>query len=315
MKKEDLFKEIGLIDENLIEAAGHNGTEKRKKGISKKWVILVACLVLYSSTASALLATEYYKNQNSEPYIRYLNAEDMELEPATQYDAEKFLHALKSDNNEYVYIAINRLVESFNDPTLRVKALKQLQPFIKNENQKIADAAAFAVDILSKSYRSPYIVKLADGSMIFTLFNNYSDYGSQNVIWRIKDNVLKEYLSFSAPSMYITKMIPSPNHKLIAIVTCSNKSNFVQISNIEEGMTSPELIESARVKYGAQKELDTWIRTDHENYSYADNLMWKDNDTLVFEGSLAYQNTEIIENVTVKYQFSKKIIEVKEKGL
>ncbi|MEK3749680.1 hypothetical protein NYE25_15715 [Paenibacillus sp. FSL E2-8871] len=315
MKKEDLFKEIGLIDENLIEAAGHNGTEKRKKGISKKWVILVACLVLYSSTASALLATEYYKNQNSEPYIRYLNAEDMELEPTTQYDAEKFLHALKSDNNEYVYIAINRLVESFNDPTLRVKALKELQPFIKNENQKIADAAAFAVDILSKSYRSPYIVKLADGSMIFTLFNNYSDYGSQNVIWRIKDNVLKEYLSFSAPSMYITKIIPSPNHKLIAIVTCSNKSNFVQISNIEEGMTSPELIESARVKYGAQKELDTWIRTDHENYSYADNLVWKDNDTLVFEGSLAYQNTEIIENVTVKYQFSKKIIEVKEKGL
>ncbi|WP_339243377.1 hypothetical protein [Paenibacillus sp. FSL F4-0243] len=315
MKKEDLFKEIGLIDENLIEAAGHNGTEKRKKGISKKWVILVACLVLYSSTASALLATEYYKNQNSEPYIRYLNAEDMELEPATQYDAEKFLHALKSDNNEYVYIAINRLVESFNDPTLRVKALKELQPFIKNENQKIADAAAFAVDILSKSYQSPYIVKLADGSMIFTLFNNYSDYGSQNVIWRIKDNVLKEYLSFSAPSMYITKIIPSPNHKLIAIVTCSNKSNFVQISNIEEGMTSPELIESARVKYGAQKELDTWIRTDHENYSYADNLVWKDNDTLVFEGSLAYQNTEIIENVTVKYQFSEKIIEVKEKGL
>jgi hypothetical protein len=314
MKKEDLFKEIGLIDENLIEAAGHNGTEKRKKGISKKWVILVACLVLYSSTASALLATEYYKNQNSEPYIRYLNAEDMELEPATQYDSEKFLHALKSDNNEYVYIAINRLVESFNDPTLRVKALKELQPFIKNENQKIADAAAFAVDILSKSYRSPYIVKLADGSMIFTLFNNYSDYGSQNVIWRIKDNVLKEYLSFSAPSMYITKIIPSPNHKLIAIVTCSNKSNFVQISNIEEGMTSPELIESARVNYGAQKELDTWIRTDHENYSYADNLVWKDNDTLVFEGSLAYQNTEIIENVTVKYQFSKKIIEVKEKG-
>lgn len=276
---------------------------------------MVACLVLYSSTASALLATEYYKNQNSEPYIRYLNAEDMELEPTTQYDAEKFLHALKSDNNEYVYIAINRLVESFNDPTLRVKALKELQPFIKNENQKIADAAAFAVDILSKSYRSPYIVKLADGSMIFTLFNNYSDYGSQNVIWRIKDNVLKEYLSFSAPSMYITKIIPSPNHKLIAIVTCSNKSNFVQISNIEEGMTSPELIESARVKYGAQKELDTWIRTDHENYSYADNLVWKDNDTLVFEGSLAYQNTEIIENVTVKYQFSKKIIEVKEKGL
>lgn len=148
--------------------------------------------------------------------------------------------------------------------------------------------------------------------MIFTLFNNYSDYGSQNVIWRIKDNVLSEYLRFSTPSMYVKKIIPSPNQKLIAIVTCSNKSDFVQISNIEEGMISPELIESARVKYGAQKELDTWIRTDHENYSYADKIVWKDNDTLAFEGSLAYQNTEIIENVTVNYQFSKKIIEVKE---
>ncbi|WP_339319105.1 hypothetical protein [Paenibacillus sp. FSL R10-2734] len=236
----------------------------------------------------------------------------MELEAATKYDAGKFLHALKSDNNEYVYIAINRLVECFNNKKLRVKALKELQPFLKNENQKIADAAAFAVDILSENYKSPYIVKLADGSMIFTLFNNYSDYGSQNVIWRIKDNVLKEYLSFSTPSMYVKKMIPSPNQKLVAILTGSNKSNFVQISNIEEGRVSPELIESARVKYGAQQELDTWIRTDHENYSYADKIVWKDNDTLAFEGSLAYQNTEIIENVTVTYQFSKKIIEVKE---
>lgn len=310
MKREELYREIGLIDENLIEAAEHSGTEK-EKSISKKWVVLVACLILYSSTASALLATEYYKNQNSEPYIRYLRAEDMELAPVTQYDAEKFLHALKSDNEEHVYIAINRLVECFNNQKLREKALKELQPFLENDNQKIADSAAFAIDILSKSYRSPYIFKLADGSILFTLFNNYSDYGSQNVLWRIKDNVLKEYSSFSPPSMYITDIIPSPNKKLVAIVTCSNKSEFVQIINIEEGMTSPELVESARVKYGAQKELDTWIRTDYENYSYADKIVWKDNDTLEFEGSLAYQDTAIIENVTVAYQFSKKVIEVK----
>ncbi|MEK5240308.1 hypothetical protein NST99_32165 [Paenibacillus sp. FSL L8-0470] len=312
MKREELYREIGFIDENLIEAAEHSGIGKRKKSISKKWVVLVACLILYSSTASALLATEYYKNnQNAEPYIRYLRAEDMELAPVTQYDADKFLHALKSDNEEYVYIAINRLVECFNDQKLREKALKELQPFLENDNQKIADSAAFAIDILSKSYRSPYVFKLADGSILFALFNNYSDYGSQNVLWRIKDNVLKEYSSFSPPSMYITDIIPSPNKKLVAIVTCSNKSEFVQIINIEEGMTSPELVESARVKYGAQKELDTWIRTDYENYSYADKIVWKDNDTLEFEGSLAYQDTAVIENVTVTYQFSKKVIEVK----
>ncbi|MEK3675052.1 hypothetical protein [Paenibacillus sp. FSL R10-2771] len=310
MKREELYREIGLIDEDLIEAAGSGGAEKRKKGFSKKWVALVACLVLYSSTASALLATEYYKKQNAEPYIRYLRAEDMELLPAPKYDGMKFLQALTSDNEEHVYIAINRLVEGFNDPSLRAKALNKLQPFARNENPKIAGAAAFAIDILSQSYRSPYIVKLADGSMLFTLFNHYSDYGSQNVLWRIKDNKLEEYSSFSAPSMYITEMIPSPDKRLVAVVTCSNKSEFVQIINVEAGRTSPELIESARVKYGAEQEIDTWIRPDYENYSDASNIVWKDNDTLEFKGSLAYQDTEIIENVSVTYQFSSKVMEV-----
>lgn len=312
MKREELYREIGLIDEKLIEAAGQSGVGGRKRRVSKKWAILVACLLLYSSTSTVLFATEYYKNQNAEPYIRYLTAEDMELQPAAPYNADKFLQALKSDNNEYIYIAINRLVECFNDPTSREKALKELHPFLGSDNQKIADAAAFAIDILSKSYQSPYIVKLADGSMIFTLFNHYSDYGSQNVLWKIKDNVLEKYYSFSSPSMYITDMIPSPDRKLVAIVTCSNKSEFVEIINVEEGRHSPELVESARVKYGAQQGLNTWIRTDHENYSYANNIAWKDSDTLEFEGSLAYENTEIIKNATVTYQFEEKIMKVKE---
>lgn len=93
---------------------------------------------------------------------------------------------------------------------------------------------------------------------------------------------------------------------------CSNKSDFVNVINIEERMTSPELVESARVKHGAQKGYDTWIRIDHENYSYADNLKWMDNNRVQFEGSLSYNDTEIIENVMVSYAFKEKVIEVKE---
>ncbi|WP_025717151.1 hypothetical protein [Paenibacillus sp. 1-18] len=313
MKSEELFREIGFIDDHLIEAAGNCEKVKGKRGISKKWIAaLVACLVLYSSTSTALLAMEYYKHQNKELYIRYLTAEDIKLEPSEEYDAEKFLRALKSDNDEHVYIAINRLVECFNDPKLRIKALNELKPFVANDNKKIADAAAFTIDVLSKSYQSPNIYKLANGSMIFTLFNHYSDYGSQNVLWRIKDNVLKAYLSFSEPSMYIKELIPSPDRKLVAVVTCSNKSEFIEIINVEEGRVSPELVESARVKFGAQNRLDTWIVSDHENYSFTNNIEWKDNDTLEFEGSLAYQDTEIIKNVIVAYEFSKKDIEVTE---
>ena len=313
MKKEELYREIGLIDENLIEAARQSGIEKRKKRISKKWVAMALCLMIFSSVSTASLAVVYYKNQNMELYIRYLTAEDMELVPATKYDADKFLAALKSDNDEYVYIAINRLIESFNDQKMRNKALTKIKPFMQSENEKIADAATFAVDILSQSYQSQYVYKLADGSIIFTLFNSYSDYGSQNVLWRIKNNVLEDYFSFSNPSMYIKEIIPSPNQKLVAIVTCSNKSEFVEVMNIEEGMGSPELVESSRVKYGAQKSLDTWIRIDHENYSYVNNIRWKDNDILEFEANLSYNDTMTIEDVIVSYEFKNKVMKVNEK--
>jgi len=87
------------------------------------------------------------------------------------------------------------------------------------------------------------------------------------------------------------------------------ESELIQIINVEKGIHSPE---SARIRYGGQKELETWIRTDYENYSYVNNIAWKDDNTIQFEASLAYENTEIIESVTVTYQFSNKLMEVKE---
>ncbi|MFC6647836.1 hypothetical protein ACFTAO_46545 [Paenibacillus rhizoplanae] len=312
MKREDLYKEIGLIDEELIAAAEHSGVRGRgrRHRFSKRWIALVACLVVYSSTSTVLLATEYTRNKTEESYIRYLTAEDMELAPRAQYEADKFLKALASGNDDKVYIAVNRLVESFNDPKARELALQKLRPFLTSASAKIAESAAFATDILSKSYQSPYLHKMADGSIVFALFNNYSDYGTQNVLWRIKGDVLEPYFSFAAPSMYIKEILPSPDRKLLAVVTSSNKSEFVQILNVEKGTISPELVESARIRHGAQRKLETWTRSDHENYSYANHLVWQDNDTLAFESSLAYDDTAIIEEVSVTYRFRDKVMEV-----
>ena len=311
MKNKELFKGIGLVDEDLIANALASGEKIHKKKLSKKWVALVACLVLYCSTSTVLLATAYYKDQNSEPYIRYLTTESMELMPTSKFEAKKFLDALKSDNNEQVYIAINRLIETFNDDKLRERAIKEIQPFLNNDNDKIVEAATFALDILTKSYQSPFITKLKNETMIFTLFNNYSDYGSQNVLWKIEDDKLETFTTFSYPSMYITDIIASPDNKLIAVVTSSNKSEFVQIINVEERIVSPEIIESARVKYGAQRGLDTWIRTDHENYNSLININWTDTTTLELEASLAYDETAVIENVHIVYESSNKAMKVK----
>ena len=180
---------------------------------------------------------------------------------------------------------------------------------MESSTEKIADAATFAVDILSKTYESPYLYKLADGSIVFTLFNQYSDYGSHNVLWRIKDDVLTECMHYSNPSMYIKEIVPSVNGKLIAVVTCSNKSEFIQVMDLEQGRISPELVESARVKYGAQEQLDTWIRIDHENYSFIQDAMWKDDNVLEFKAMLTYDN-QLEKNVTVTYDFSQKQMKV-----
>lgn len=313
MNKEDLYKTMGLIDDQIIEEANINEFKVKKRRSNKKWTVLVACLLLYSVTSSVLLAKEYISKQNVDPYLRYLTPESMELEPVTLYAPDKFIEALKSNNDEHIYIAINRLVESYNNEKERERALHEIEPFLQSESDKIRSAAAFSIDILSKTFESPYIVRMADGSIVFTLFHNYSDYGSHNVIWRIKDNLLEQWYSFSSPSMYVTDMVPSHDGKQLAIKTSSNKSDFVEIINIEQGMVSPELLESARVKFGAQHEINTWIRTDHENYSYVTSeLKWKDNNTIQFEASLSYENTEIIKNTTVTYQFNEKKIQVDE---
>lgn len=311
MKGEKLYKEIGLIDETLIEASENYSVHKKKFFVAPKWVACVLGLMILSSGSTVLLAREYYENKSTELYMRYLTKEDMELTTAYEYDADKFLRALKSDNNEYIYIAINRLVECFNDAKLREKALKEITPFIANGNEKIAQAAVFAVDILSEKYESPWVYKLSDGSKMFTLFNNYSDYGSGNVLWRIKDGTLEEYFSFSKPSIYIKEIIPSPDHKRLAIATCSNKSEFVQIIGVEEGKISPELVESARVKYAAEKGLTTWIRTDYENYSYIRSIAWKNDDILEVETTFTYDDTSDNIEVKVTYEFSEKQMHIK----
>lgn len=308
MNKKWLYKEIGMIDDDLIESVAY--IEKTQKNNLKKWIGLVACICIFISLSSTVYAVEYLKNQSTELYIRYLSPENMELTPEIEYDADKFFDALKSDKEEYVYIAINRLIECFNDEVLREKAIKKITPFIKSEQEKIAQAAMFAVDILSQRYQSENIYKLSDGSLIFMLFNNYSDYGSHNVLWRIKDNVLEQYIAFPEPFMYITDIIPSPDHSLLAVKMASNKSEFIVIIDIINGKISPELVGTARGVYGAQKGVNVPMRIDNENYCSINSVEWITNDRLLFNSMLTYNNAETAENVTVDYGFSNKSISI-----
>lgn len=274
----------------------------------KKCIPVGIGFTLFTFISIGILGMEHVRYNDKEIYIRYLTPQDLELEPPITYDSAKFLKALESNDNKSIYIAINRLVETFNDPYERQKALKAIQPFMQDDNEKIREAAKFAVAILSGAFQSELIYKLADGSVIFTLFNDYSAYGSQNVIWRIKDNVLEEYTSFYRPSMYIKSILLSPNKKLFAVVTVSNKSEFVNIVDAPNYRSSPELIESARIKYGEDIGEKVWSRIDHENYATIDTIRWVNDDTLEIESQLPYESG--IKDVVITYHFGENYMNV-----
>lgn len=274
----------------------------------KKCISVGIGFTLFTFISIGILGIENARYNDEEIYIRYLTPQDLELEPPITYDSAKFLKALESNDNKSIYIAINRLIETFNDPSERQKALEAIQPFMQDANEKIREAAKFAVAILSGTFQSELIYELADGSVVFTLFNDYSAYGSQNVIWRIKDNVLEEYTSFYRPSMYIKSIIPSPDKKLFAVVTVSNKSEFVNIVDAPNYRSSPELIESARIQYGSDIGEKTWIRIDHENYATIDMIRWVNDDTLEIESQLPYESG--IEDVAITYHFGENYMKV-----
>lgn len=310
MKKETIREAVSLWDDDLIEEAVSSKRKGNDKNHVTKWVSVAAAFCILISFSSTVWAVTTLKKDNLDLYIRQLSPDNINLSVAEEYNADKFFEALKSEDPYYQYIAINRLVECFNDIKTREKAIRQIEPFIHSEAIELADAATLAVDILSEKYESKNVYKLVDGSVVFTLFNNYSDYGSYNEIWRIAEGKLEKYFSFSSPSMYITNMIVSPDGKKIAVTTCSNKSDYMVIFDIANGLISPELVSSARIIFGAEKEYDVFSRIDNENYSGISNITWNDNENISFNARLSYNDTQTIEEVSVKYSFDNKLFNI-----
>ncbi len=326
LDKEYLREQPGLamaqllaeVDQELVvEALPEQGRQKAAKQPPFNWykglaAVLAMALVFSCSTlAWAMNSLQQEQETTREFYLRHLTPdqlEDVELygeELNVVQQSEVLFESLNSGDMYKQYIAINRMVELYNDPALRARAVQELQPFLSNPEPKLAEAAAFALDILEQRFESPLLCKMADGSIFFTLFNDYSDYGSYNQLWRIKDGRLESYITFFDPMMYITDLLPSPDGKLLAVSLCSNKSDFVVVINFIDGYFSSELIGSSRALWACQSDEERFadIRIDHETYSGCGNLRWLDNETLEFDAALFYNHTDIVDDVRVVYNY------------
>jgi hypothetical protein len=100
----------------------------------------------------------------------------------------------------------------------------------------------------------------------------------------------------------------SPDKKNFAVTTCSNKSTYLIVFDMENGLISPELIDSARFLLAQDKGYEVWQRIDHENYSSLSDAVWVNDSTIEFTVSLSYNDMEIVENAVVTYHiFTKKM--------
>ena len=296
----------------------------RLAGLGQNWykgLAAVLVLALVFSCSSLAWAVNTLKQEKNDFYMRYLPPDMLALDSSAAVDIaqqpERVFAALNSDDMYYQYIAINRLVELYNEPDLRARAVQALQPFLQSDEPKLADAAAFALDILQENFSDPRLCHMADGRIFFTLYNDYSDYGSHNQIWQIMDGELSSYTSFFEPLDYITQMLPSPDGHLLAVSLSSNKSHFAVVIDAENGYVSSELVGSARALWSNQLAQQgvtnraAVIRTDHETYCGFGNLRWLDNTTLGFDASLCfddgdtpeYDSCEIVDSVAVSYNY------------
>lgn len=320
MKHEKLINAIGNIEDKYIEEAkqedkaAFNVVNRRKPSLPKRIISillpLAACFTICFVGTKAYADSYIQKNLNSF-YLRYLSPEEMAVADSmeVQNGVKVYFEALNSDDIYKQYFAINKLVEFYNDTQVRKEAIEKITPFLTHQEAKLVDAATFALSVLNKTFDDSRIIHMADGTIVFTLFNDYSDYGSYNEIWMVKEDELSKLTSFDNPKMYINQIIPSPDKKLIAVMTSSNKSSYVIIWDLVDGKVSPELVDSARIMVAKDLNYMFWQRLDYENYSGYDSIEWVNNDCLEFQASLAYDGADIVEKAVVRYHFKEKKME------
>ena len=243
-------------------------------------------------------------------YLRYIDAAGISKVYSfiEKYGADVLFKGLKSMNLYSQYYCINMLVEYYNDEDIRTRAIAAITPFLKSTCDKIRDGAEFAISVLSKKFDSPYIINGADGVKIFTLFNNYSDYGSYHRIWIIKDGKLSEFYSYKDSHMYIDAIIISPDKDKIAVKTNTRITGSYNIIDLNSGKISPDIMLLAIKKVAADNKNYDNTYADGR-YCWGDNLKWIDNNTVEFEADIAFNWMEIIERVTVRYNVSDNSVE------
>ena len=290
-----------------IEEAGAVLEEKRMvRSFGKhRWLRIAAAACLILSLCGNVFAYGWIQNREEQIarqknfYLRDLTEAARDLR-AEEFDAERFFAALDSSDDETVYIAVNRLVECYNDPVMRERAAEAAAAFEDSASQMIADSARRVTAVLRETFDAEGIIRLPDGGVLFTLYPGL-DGGDAAVLWRIENGVLSKWWTFEEPYRYITDLIQSPNGEKLAVCLASGKSGFLIVIDFETGKVSGELINTALASVRAGNGMQPHVRADFETYSFAEQVHWSGQGTLVFEAELYFAPEDAEETRLAEY--------------
>ena len=227
-----------------------------------------------------------------------------------EYGPEVLFQGLESNNIYSQYYCINRLVEYYNQDDIRIRAIEEISPFLGSSNNSLRQGAEFALSVLNKKFDNPYIIRGKNNTQIFALFNNYSDYGSYQELWIIKNDKLSRLHSFTdtgiGSQLYIDANEPmklSLSQNKLAVKISTRRSNSLYIFDLYSEELIPSIM-TLLIDKVAKDNKDYKNTYPEGQYSFYENLKWLDDDTVEFEADLAYNYMEIIERVRVKYNTS-----------
>lgn len=317
MKDEIWFKALDALDDELLAEAGVLLTAqkpRRRKVTVRRWMTAAALICLLLSLCGNVFAVAWVQEREEQLaaqedfYLRYLTESAQDLRQ-DEFDAERFFAALESTDTETVYIAINRLVECYNDPALRERAIGAITPFLKSRSEMVAASAERALSILCGTFDADGVCRLADGGALFTLYPGLYG-GSDSTLWRIQDGVLTEWWSRDEPYQYVTNLVLSPDRQKVAICLASGKSGFLIVVDFETGRMSGELLNTTLAQVRAENGMQAHVRADFETYSFAEQVRWIDTETIAFDAELYFAPEGETAAVSVVYHTKTASLEI-----
>ncbi|MBQ8144196.1 MAG: hypothetical protein IJ042_05325 [Butyricicoccus sp.] len=317
MKDEIWFKALDALDDELLEEAGVLLTAQkphRRKIAVRRWLTVAALICLLFSLCGNVFAVAWVQEREEQLaeqedfYLRYLTESTQDLRQ-DEFDAERFFAALESTDTETVYIAINRLVECYNDPALRERAIGAITPFLESRSEMVAASAERVLSVLRGTFDADGVCRLADGGALFTLYPGL-DGGSDSTLWRIQGGVLAKWWSMEDPYQYVTELVLSPDGQKAAVCLVSGKSGFLIVIDFETGKVSGELVNTILAQVRAGKGMRAHVRADFETYSSIDRVRWIDAETLAFVADMYFAPEGETETVSVVYHTKTLYLEI-----